>query len=565
MKGLGASSIRWGLAVGSLVCLLLVSQTAVAGDGFEPRQFHPMPDQSVNFFGTASAEVPEHRDWSASMMLDYGRNPLVWRDEQGERVESLVSHQGLAHLMVSGGALGVFELGLDLPVVFSQSGAAVDGVELRGDQSSFGLGDMRLVPKFQLFSTREDEGASGVATALIMDLHLPTGNAEQLQGGDFRAGPRFAVDAVVGDVHTGLNLGYRYRSQTEVGNLDVRDTFGWNLGVEVPVTDEWAATGEVFGRLTTAADETRRREAPTELLVGGKYRHDDDLLFSLGGGPGLVNGYGTPDWRMFASVSWTSSDPPPDPPPECRPETAEADCGPVPEPECADGVLTTHSVGCADGECTMSSSSRPCAEDEHCGTVDGQPACVPELECFEDGDCEDAPATTCEDGVVTSWVGRCIDGECDYQPMETVCEDDEECGVVDGTDSCVPIPERVEVDEQEERIEIEEVIHFEVDSAEIQERSFSLLDEVAHVLWDHPEIQRVRIEGHTDDTGPRDYNIELSQDRAESVRQYLVDAGIDEERLEAVGLGPDEPIADNDTPEGREENRRVEFHIEQRD
>ncbi|NIR36607.1 MAG: OmpA family protein, partial [Actinobacteria bacterium] len=73
----------------------------------------------------------------------------------------------------------------------------------------------------------------------------------------------------------------------------------------------------------------------------------------------------------------------------------------------------------------------------------------------------------------------------------------------------------------------------------------------------------VRVEGHTDASGDHDHNMELSLERATSVVAYLVEKGIAEERLEPRGLGPDSPVADNDTPEGRAANRRVEFIIDQ--
>jgi outer membrane protein OmpA-like peptidoglycan-associated protein len=89
--------------------------------------------------------------------------------------------------------------------------------------------------------------------------------------------------------------------------------------------------------------------------------------------------------------------------------------------------------------------------------------------------------------------------------------------------------------------------------------SLPVLDEVAKVLTDHPEFERVRIEGHTDGHGKPGYNRKLSQRRAESVLRYLVHVGIAPERLEARGCGADVPIAPNDTEEGRAKNRRVEF------
>jgi len=95
----------------------------------------------------------------------------------------------------------------------------------------------------------------------------------------------------------------------------------------------------------------------------------------------------------------------------------------------------------------------------------------------------------------------------------------------------------------------------------IGRRSFEILDALAAVLRAHSEIARVDIQGHTDDRGARATNLELSARRARAVRTYLVDHGVAPERVEAHGLGPDRPIADNARSEGRATNRRVEVHI----
>lgn len=111
------------------------------------------------------------------------------------------------------------------------------------------------------------------------------------------------------------------------------------------------------------------------------------------------------------------------------------------------------------------------------------------------------------------------------------------------------------------KIEITEKVMFEYDKAVIKVDSHGLLNDVAEVMKEHADIQKVRIEGHTDSDGTDDYNKKLSQDRADAVKAFLVGVGIDENRMEAVGLGEEKPIADNKTEEGKERNRRVEFNI----
>jgi outer membrane protein OmpA-like peptidoglycan-associated protein len=103
-------------------------------------------------------------------------------------------------------------------------------------------------------------------------------------------------------------------------------------------------------------------------------------------------------------------------------------------------------------------------------------------------------------------------------------------------------------------------INFRRNSADIKASSFPLLKEAVAVFKEYPTL-RVEISGHTSDEGKRDFNMKLSRKRAEAVKLFLVSAGIDESRIGTVGHGPDKPIADNETKEGKEKNRRIEFRL----
>jgi len=84
---------------------------------------------------------------------------------------------------------------------------------------------------------------------------------------------------------------------------------------------------------------------------------------------------------------------------------------------------------------------------------------------------------------------------------------------------------------------------------------------MAFVLKAHPEILKVRIEGHTDDVGNDAKNLTLSQQRAESVVAYLVKSGVEATRFEAVGFGETKPLVEGKTKKARTANRRVEFNV----
>jgi outer membrane protein OmpA-like peptidoglycan-associated protein len=111
-----------------------------------------------------------------------------------------------------------------------------------------------------------------------------------------------------------------------------------------------------------------------------------------------------------------------------------------------------------------------------------------------------------------------------------------------------------------EKIELKQKVHFETAKARIMPDSFAMLTEIADVLKARPEV-KIRVEGHTDVRGGMKYNMKLSQARADSVKAFLVGQGVSPDRMEARGYGPTQPIADNRTNKGREQNRRVEFII----
>ncbi|HVV85269.1 MAG TPA: OmpA family protein [Kofleriaceae bacterium] len=114
------------------------------------------------------------------------------------------------------------------------------------------------------------------------------------------------------------------------------------------------------------------------------------------------------------------------------------------------------------------------------------------------------------------------------------------------------------------KINLAEKLQFETGKAVLLPASEPILDQVAEILYDHPEILQIRIEGHTDSQGAAGANLRLSQQRAEAVRTYLEHHGIAATRMIAKGFGETRPIADNKLPEGRETNRRVELVITKR-
>ena len=133
------------------------------------------------------------------------------------------------------------------------------------------------------------------------------------------------------------------------------------------------------------------------------------------------------------------------------------------------------------------------------------------------------------------------------------------------TNEVAPSPPQARVEVRDNKIEIHEKIQFDYDKAVIKDASFSLMDEITNVIKKNPQIKKIRIEGHASSDGEPNHNRQLSNDRAHSVMKYLIDHGIPTGELAAIGYGADRPIGDNNTAEGREQNRRVEFTILEED
>ena len=113
----------------------------------------------------------------------------------------------------------------------------------------------------------------------------------------------------------------------------------------------------------------------------------------------------------------------------------------------------------------------------------------------------------------------------------------------------------------DEGLTILEQIKFETDSAVILPESFNLLDQVAASIQGHPEILLLEVQGHADERNSDEYNSNLTRDRANSVREYLVRKGVEPLRLTATGYGERCPLDPGHTPAAWARNRRVEFRI----
>jgi outer membrane protein OmpA-like peptidoglycan-associated protein len=217
----------------------------------------------------------------------------------------------------------------------------------------------------------------------------------------------------------------------------------------------------------------------------------------------------------------------------------------------------------------------PDLDNDQDGIPDAVDKCPNEPEDFdgnldEDG-CPDLVKDSDNDGIPDD-MDRCplqaedLDGFQDDDGCPDL--DNDLDGIPDAEDNCPNAPETFNgyMDDDgcpdEKPIEKQFIlkgIHFESGSAALTPDSYPILDEVVRSLLAYPEVQ-VEIRGYTDSVGSEESNLGLSQRRADSVKQYIVNAGIDPARITAKGYGEADPVASNDTPGGRAENRRIEFH-----
>lgn len=196
--------------------------------------------------------------------------------------------------------------------------------------------------------------------------------------------------------------------------------------------------------------------------------------------------------------------------------------------------------------------------DDRCPDVAGiEPDGCPALDRDRDGFFDPKDACPVEPGVA---------------PDGCPLRDRDEDGLLDPEDACPDEPETRNAfedadgcpDELPAEVEaftgVIEGIYFDLDQATIRPRSRAVLDRAVDVLARYPSIH-VQISGHTDSSGGYEHNRGLSARRADSVKGYMVGRGIAADRIVTRGAGPDEPLADNATRAGREQNRRIEFRV----
>ncbi|MBN1653336.1 MAG: OmpA family protein [Deltaproteobacteria bacterium] len=557
------------------VFILLIIYFAVAKtraqevEGFALNRYDP-PERGSDFHAGDSLDMRGGVRGGAGLVLDYGYRPLVLYQE-GEDSIAVVKHQLFGHL---GGDLILFDrlrLGVNMPLMFYGGGdnARVQGARFEASDG-FKAGDLRLGADLRLLGEYEE----AFTLALGVRAHLPTGSTDgYTSDGKVRIEPRLMAAGEIGFFVYAARLSFIYRALD--GSL-ADEPFGSEIGFAasagVKVLDKSLVVGpELFGSTVVQESDAifAKATTPLEIIFGGKYTFAEDWKAGLGVGPGLTRGFGTPAFRLLASIEWF-------------PAVEKEQPAEEPSDRDGDGVIDSEDAcpdeaGVASEELDKNGCPEPSDRDGD-GIADEQDDCPDEagIASEEPGKngCPE-PADRDQDSIIDEQ-DACPDqaGVSSDDPGKNGCplpKDRDGDGVIDSEDACPDeagvasqdpkkngCPEVVVTDKE---IVVNERIEFGTGDAAITVESEPVLAKVIAVLREHPEITRLSIEGHTDNAGKPKKNLQLSRRRAQAVVSWLIGHGIDKGRLEAKGFGQDKPIDSNDTDQGRQNNRRVEFKI----
>jgi outer membrane protein OmpA-like peptidoglycan-associated protein len=541
-------------------------------------QYRPA-ELATDGFALSTADGQGHKRFGIMVVIDYNDDALVFEDAGTGATSSIVHRQLTGHIMWN---LGVFERLVifgDIAYHFkidagqgAQAGLPPGPPAGQFDYLLPGgaeFGDVYVGARGVLYGNRDDVFELALQATMTVNTSS-LANDQQKYAGQVSKSPYLggwfellmtfnAGDVVRIPIQAGYKLGTQGQSVTT--NLFVGNEFTFGGGLLFMIADDqFMISAEAFGR--TAANSTvafwTREETPVEVLGGFKYLHPKGFVVGVSGSAGVTAGYGAPDWRGVALIGYTM------PPPEV---IGDSD---------GDGLLDDVDECPNDAEDFdgfQDEDGCPDLDNDGDGVLDVSDGCpndAEDIDGFEDEDgCPDPDNDG--DGILD------VDDQCPDEPgtlENNGCPDPDRDGdgVPDRVDNCPDEPGTVENHGCQDaqlvvigagQLEILEKVYFKTGSHKLQKRSFALLDNVASVMNAHPEIELIRVEGHSDSTGSLKFNMKLSKNRANTVVRYLVGRGkVSKDRLIAEGFGPTRPLVpDAKTREELAQNRRVEFHL----
>lgn len=577
----------------SLLAAVAMTAGAHAQDtegSFDFELFRPHADL-YGYGATQGAATLGNLQLGVGAWFNYSNDPVVLVDAAGNRVsvsgaasdegsDGIIENRMVSTFQIGMGITRFASLTVDLPLVLLNEGWSLGGID---DQTSVarpggggGIGDIVVQPKIAVL----DRDYMPIGLAIVVPVGLPTGAQRDYLGeGSVTVTPTLAVEYSDAPIHSraykfrvAVNGGYRLRDSARLRDVNVGNELVYAAALGYHPIEPLEIMAEFHGTSYGA----RAAQNPAEALLGAKLLLGRWVAVNVGGGTAVIGGIGAPDYRLYGGVTVA---------PSFDPDARDSDGDRL-----SDGVDKCPKDA-EDLDGYQDDDGCPDNDNDADGREDAVDKCPDDPE-DDDGylDNDGCPDIDNDKDGIPDTADRCPDqaetvngfDDEDGCPDDKPVEDSDGDGFKDDVDRCPYDAEDLNGFEDEDgcpddrlknarvvvtqsSIKINDVIYFELAKATIQDRSFDLLDELAQVIQKHPEIKKLRVEGHTDNTGDDLSNLKLSQARAESVVAYLKDHGIDGSRLDAAGFGEMRPIASNDAEDGRAQNRRVEFIIVDRD
>ena len=582
----------------TILAAAAVAPTALAQEasqGMAISRFEPAP-AGDRMFGVPSPYTAGDLTPHVMVLADYAHNPLVLRRASDDAVVgAVVSDQLTLHLNAALALWRRVTVDINAPLTVVQAGDSprAGGVGFTSP-SGAAFGDLRFGARVGLLGEYHDP----FQLALGGNVWLPTGSrAAYVSDGSLRAMPQVILGGRFDALVWSFAAGPQIRPTRDVPGGGTQGTllhFGGGVGF---LLAEGRLQVGPEGSMAFGLTETDGTALNAEVLVGARYRILPDLEAGAGLGPGLLGGVGTPDVRAVGMIAWTTeqrrprdvdgdgitdaADTCPDIAGMPSDDPAKHGC-PTDKDKDKDGIFDAKDA-CPDvpGVQSAEAAKNGCPTDKDGdGILDAKDACpdVPGIQSAEAAK-NGCPVLDKDNDGIPDAQDACPEhaGPANPDPAKNGCptDDRDQDGIPDALDMCPEdkgqpskekdkngCPKTVRVTQEE--VFLLQQIQFDFDRATITADSDPVLVEVAQAMRDHPEILHVEVQGHTDEKGGKEYNKRLSQRRAESVRQALIQKGIEPDRLSAKGYGREVPLDNNETDEGRQRNRRVQFKIVQK-